>query len=348
MINVEFLIVGNGLAGTLLAFEMLGRNLDFRIMASPGKSRASMVAAGMYNPLVFKRMTKSWMADELLPVMNKKYTALEQLLNTKFLYEKDILKPLSTQELLLWNERKLDEEFASYIKSVKSSIRFDTIKNASGYGIVTKSGYINIAAFLISSEEYFRQNKYLFDDTFSFDTYRSSSKSYKTGEFNFNKIVFCDGYHLAENPFFNYLPFKPVKGELLEIHSPDLSEEYIINRRVFVLPIGNHRFKVGSTYDWQDISETLTPVGKETIISRLEELIAANYVIVNHWAGIRPTISDRRPVLGKHPVFNNLFLFNGLGTKGVILAPYMALEMVSYLTEQNFTLPKEVQIERFE
>lgn len=348
MTNVEFLIVGNGLAGTLLAFEMLERNLDFRIMASPDRSRSSMVAAGMFNPMVFKRMTKSWMADELLPVMKRKYTELEQLLDKKFLFEKDILKPLSRQELLLWKERKLNNEFAHYIKSVDNNFQFKNIKNVDGYGIVTKSGYINISAFLNSSESFFRKNNHFFNDTFSFETYRSSSKLYKTGEFIFNKIVLCEGYHMAVNPFFNHLPLKPVKGELLEIHSPDLSEEFIINRRVFVLPVGNHRFKVGSTYDWQDISETPTQEGKETIISRLDELIAVNYVIINHWAGIRPTISDRRPVLGKHPVFNNLFLFNGLGTKGVMLAPYMALEMVSYLTEQNFILPKEVQIERFE
>ena len=118
MTNVEFLIVGNGLAGTLLAFEMLDQKLDFRILASPEKSRASLVAAGMFNPLVFKRMTKSWMADQLLPVMNKRYHELEDKLNERFFFQKDILKPLSEQEMLLWNERSVDPEFSKYIRSV--------------------------------------------------------------------------------------------------------------------------------------------------------------------------------------------------------------------------------------
>ena len=92
MTTIEYFIVGQGLAGTLLAFEMLENNIDFRIISSPVKSKASNVAAGMINPLVFKRMTKSWILDDLLPVMKSTYLKLESVLNEKFYIEKEILK----------------------------------------------------------------------------------------------------------------------------------------------------------------------------------------------------------------------------------------------------------------
>ncbi|HKI90490.1 MAG TPA: FAD-dependent oxidoreductase, partial [Draconibacterium sp.] len=138
------------------------------------------------------------------------------------------------------------------------------------------------------------------------------------------------------------------KGEVLLIHAPQLSEEFILNKKVFVLPVGNQRFKVGSTYDWSDLSEIPTEQGKQSITERLENVITCDYKIENHWAGVRPATLDRRPVLGVHSEFKNLFIFNGLGTKGVMLAPYFAREMVSLITSKNYELNLEVQAERFD
>ena len=133
----------------------------------------------------------------------------------------------------------------------------------------------------------------------------------------------------------------------MEIVAPELSEDYILNKKVFVLPTGNQRFKVGSTYEWENLSEMPTSEGKESIINRLNNLISVDYKVVNHVAGIRPTVSDRRPILGKHPDWDQLYVFNGLGTKGVMLGPYFACKMVNALTIKNYFLPEEVQIDRF-
>ena len=138
-----------------------------------------------------------------------------------------------------------------------------------------------------------------------------------------------------------------MKGEILTIHAPGLTEDFILNKKVFVLPVGNHRFKVGSTYDWEDLTEQPTELGKRSIVERLERLINVDYTTENHQAGIRPTMIDRRPVIGFHPVYKNLAVFNGLGTKGVMLAPYFAKEMLIKLTNKNYSVHKEVDINRF-
>jgi glycine/D-amino acid oxidase-like deaminating enzyme len=116
---------------------------------------------------------------------------------------------------------------------------------------------------------------------------------------------------------------------------------------VFVLPIGEHRFKVGSTYDWKDLSENTSVAGKKLILERLNNLITTDFRVLNHQAGIRPTVIDRRPILGRHPEFSNIFVFNGLGTKGVMVAPYFAKQMLHCISKPNFSINPEVDVQRF-
>lgn len=345
--KVEYLIVGQGLAGTMLAFEMLQNNIDFRIVSSKEKSRTSMVAAGMVNPLVFKRLTKSWMVDDLLPVMFETFTTLETLLGEKFYFEKDILKPLSEQEKQMWLERQENAEFAKYVVSVEDHSNLAQLSNAAAYGRVTNSGYFNLKSFLAASELFFRNKNVLIDSTFISNEINGLTNSFQITDCSASKIVFCEGHHLVQNPFFQFVKLNPAKGEVLLIEAPDLSEEFILNKNVFVLPVGNRQFKVGSTYEWKDLSENTTEKGKTSIVERFENLVQVSYTIKDHVAGVRPTVADRRPILGIHPENKNTAVFNGLGTKGVMLAPYFAKEMLKAMSVSDYKLNAEVDLQRF-
>ncbi|SHE77661.1 Glycine/D-amino acid oxidase [Mariniphaga anaerophila] len=347
MKKVEFLIVGNGLAGTLLAFEMLKNKLEFRIVASSEIPRSSEVAAGMFNPLVFKRLTKSWLVDDLFPVMKSTYRKIELLLGQQFLFSKNILKPLSEEEKTLWIQRKAEPEFSKYILSVEDDGPEENLVPAAGYGIVNGSGYLDLKLFLNLADKYFRENGLLIPAVFDFDALNPAEKYFETENVQAAKIVFCEGVRLLENPFFRFVKIVPAKGEVLRIHAPGLSEKYILNKNVFALPVGNQCFKIGSTYDWNDLSVSPTEKGMQQIVEKFEKLVNVDYSILEHVAGIRPTISDRRPVLGAHPVFSNLFVFNGLGTKGVMLAPFFAKEMMNFLMSTDYCLNKEVDVKRF-
>ncbi len=347
MKKVEFFIIGNGLAGTMLAFEMWKNNIDFRIISAPGKSRASEVAAGMINPLVFKRLTKSWLVDDLLPVAKKTYHNLENLLNERFYFEKKILKPLSAQEKELWLERKQNPEFSSYIFSVDDYSPVKNVIPAAGFGQVHSSGYVALSSFLNLADNFFRTKNLIIDATFNVQQMKPETDFFEAEGVKASKVIFCEGAHIRNNPLFRWVKMVPVKGEVLMIHAPSLSGELILNKKVFVLPVGNQRFKVGSTYDWNDLSDKTTESGKLLIIERLENVITCDYTIENQWAGIRPATADRRPVLGVHPLYRNLFVFNGLGTKGVMLAPYFTEEMLSLVMQNNFEVHTEVKVERF-
>lgn len=347
MKKTAFLIVGQGLAGTLLAFEMLERNLDFQIVSSPAKSRASMVAAGMINPLVFRRLTKSWMLDELLPPMEKRYRALETLLNEKFYFHKQILKPLSEQETALWQQKIQMPEFVPYIDEIVKTVPVGGIASAFAYGLVRGAGYVDLNLFLKKSEQFFRERNCLIYDDVHFDEATGKMTGAKNQRYDAGKVIFCEGFHLQKNSLFPFVKMNPAKGEVLLIHAPKLSENYLLNKKVFVLPVGNQRFKVGSTYVWDDLSDCPTAEGRASILERLDALICVDYKVECQWAGVRPTIADRRPVLGQHPEFSQIYAFNGLGTKGVMLAPYFAGQMCDFLLDGNFELSPEVRLTRF-
>lgn len=346
MKRVDFLIIGQGLAGTMLAFEMLKAGISFKIVSSPNKSKASIVAAGMVNSLVFKRLTKSWMVDDLLPVMKSTYQELEVLLNTQFYFEKKILKPLSEQEKELWIERKMNPEFTNYIADILDESPIEDLLSSAGYGLVQSAGYLKLSYFLEAAEIFFRERELIIDADFIPEELLNNTQIEIDG-FSAGKIIFCEGYHLTQNSLFQFVKLNPVKGEVIQIYAPNLSEEYILNKKCFVLPLGNHRFKVGSTYDWKDLSEKTTEAGKASIVERLENLISVDYKIESHWAGVRPTVIDRRPVLGVHPEHKNIFVFNGLGTKGVMLAPYFVKEMLAFLGSAKHQLNKEIDVSRF-
>jgi glycine/D-amino acid oxidase-like deaminating enzyme len=331
----------------MLAFELLEKNISFRIISSPQKRKASAVAAGLINPLVFKRLTKSWLVDVLLPVADEKYRNLEKLLGESFYFKKDILKPLSEQEKELWIERKEKQDFSKYIVSVEDYKNIGLTYKAAGFGRVTNSGYVNLSRFLKASDDYFRAKNLTIDADFDYKKLNPEAKSFVFNDSEAEKLVFCEGHFLQQNPFFRFVKMNPVKGEVVQIYAPELTEEFILNKKVFVLPVGNHKFKVGSTYEWNDLAETPTEAGKTSILSRFGEFLSVDFTVENHWAGIRPTISDRRPVLGVHPEFKRLSVFNGLGTKGVMLAPYFAKEMVNLLTHADYKLNEEVLVERF-
>ena len=151
---------------------------------------------------------------------------------------------------------------------------------------------------------------------------------------------------MKQNPFFNTLPLEGTKGELLVIHAPDLKLDVILKSSVFIIPIGDEQYLVGSTYAWNDYSNKPTESAKNEILEKLQKVISCSFKVVHHRAGIRPTVTDRRPLVGQHKAHKNLYLMNGLGSRGVLIAPTVAKDLIAYI-EDGVPLPKEIDINRF-
>lgn len=151
---------------------------------------------------------------------------------------------------------------------------------------------------------------------------------------------------MKQNPFFNQLPLVPAKGELLTIHAPDLNIGYVLKSAIFLIPLGNNLYLVGATYEWKDLTNKITHAAKNELLSKLKKLIKCSFEVVNQVAGIRPTVKDRRPLVGRHPEHKNIFILNGLGTRGVMIGPYVAEQLFNFI-EFNQPLEKEIDIKRF-
>ena len=205
---------------------------------------------------------------------------------------------------------------------------------------------LDIQKLVLGYRKYLLDVKLLIQDSFDYDAIVVHENFAEYKGIQAKHIVFAEGFGLHQNPFFNDLPLDGTKGELLHIKAPNLKLNEIIKSSVFILPIGNDLYKVGATYNWEDKTNEPTKAGKDELIEKLNELITCDYEIVEHLAGVRPTVKDRRPLVGTHFEHKNLHLLNGLGTRGVMLGPFLAKSLLEYL-EEGTTLDKEINIERY-
>ena len=345
--QVDYIIVGFGLAGMAFAKALEDHNKTF-IVFEDNSQQSSLVAAGFYNPVILKRFTPVWDAEKQLEIALPFYTALEKKFNNTYNYKIDIHRIFtSIQEQNDWFVACDKPVLSDYMQTELVRNSNPVIKAPFGFGKLINTGKIDIKKLIDDYRKYLSDKEIMNNSTFNYNniTFDSNSVNYKN--ITAKKIVFCEGFGIMKNPFFKNLPLNEVKGELLTIHAPQLKLKQMLKSSVFMLPLGNDLYKVGATFNWQDKTSTPTKKGKEELIDKLNTIIDTPYTIKEHVAGIRPTVKDRRPLLGKHQKYKELAILNGLGTRGVMLAPKMSKLLFNYL-ENAQLLPDEVTIKRFQ
>lgn len=345
---LDFLIVGQGIAGSVLALTLSKRGYKIAVIDQPELSSSSRVAGGVWNPVVFKRLTKSWMADELVPSLYQFYQNFEKESGRSFMNERLIIKPFTEeQEKILW-QKKAATENTFLDSSCYENLATHGVNPVLSYSHVLRAGNIDLSVFLPVAKSYLQEKGHtVLTEAFEYDDLEIKSGSVKYHSLEARYLVFCEGHRIKCNPWFKDIPMKPAKGETLTIHCPGLElNNSILNKGVFIMPLGNQVFKVGATYEWTELNDEPTLKGKEELQRKLELLINLPYAILDHNAGVRPSVIDRRPVLGAHPDYPHLLVFNGLGTKGVMLAPYFAEKLVDAYNKPEL-LDKEFNVSRF-
>lgn len=341
----DYLIVGFGLSGLMLCENLRKRGKSFVVISNKSQ-QASIVASGLYNPVVLKRFNKAWDAEKQLPLAMSVYKDLELFLGIKIDYKLPIHRVFySVEEQNNWviNSDKLSLN-PFLISNIKSNVN-PNICAPFGYGEVKNTGRIDTKLLLKSYVDFLKFEELILNESFEYNKLKISKKNiYK--DIKSKKIIFSEGFGLRQNPFFNYLPLEGTKGELVIINAPKLNSEAVIKSSVFVIPIGNHNYLVGSTYVWNDFNNNPTTNAKDELLEKLNNLILCPYRVVSQRAGIRPTVVDRRPLVGQHKSHENIYVLNGLGSRGVLIAPSVANALVD-LTEDNVPLPKEIDIRRF-
>ncbi len=343
---VDYIIVGLGLAGISFCEELEKHNKSFIVFDDASQS-SSTVAGGMYNPVILKRFTPVWNAKEQLDLALPFYKNLASKLKVKLVHEIPVYRRFSDiAEQNTWFEA-LDkpklEPFMSdqLVKNTNASIKADY-----GYGQVLSTGRIETKLLLDKYKEYLVSRDGLITSTFNYDAVITTDEGVSYNAIKAKHIVFAEGYGLQKNPFFNYLPLNGTKGELLTIKAPDLKEEHIVKSSVFIIPLGDDLYKIGATYKWKDKTNLPTTLAKEELLQKLRTFLNCDFEVVAHEAGIRPTVSDRKPLIGRHPNHKNVYVFNGMGSRGVMIGPTVAKQLYGFI-ENNIALPEEIDCNRF-
>ena len=346
MITIDFLLIGQGLAGSVLAEHLREQGCSVRVINAQHRASASRAAAGLYNPITGRKMSKTWRADVLFPYLETFYPKVEQRLSTAFFHPIPIYRPfLGAEERNDWSTRADNIQFAPYVQQVTSGGTYGAfVEDSLGGLLLRQCGYLDVPTLLRAYQQYLSEQEVYEEGEFNPQQLRIASDHVTYGRWRARKIIFCDGASGPQNPFFGWLPFRPVKGEMLLIR-PQRALPVVFNRGVFVIPQGPLA-KVGSTYDHRDLSDAPTKTGRHTLMQKLNQLLKVPYAVVDQWAGVRPATQDRLPLVGFHPEHEPLAVFNGFGTKGVSLAPYFAQHFVHCLIK-NQPIDEAVDVGRF-
>jgi glycine/D-amino acid oxidase-like deaminating enzyme len=343
---IDYLIVGCGLAGISFS-EIALKNNKSILVIDDNSQVSSRVAGGLYNPVILKRFSEVWKAEEQLNLMEDFYNKIELKLKIKVNFKLPILRKFfSIEEQNNWFAASDKPLLAPFLSTKLIFNKFSGIDSPYDYGEVLHTGYVDTALLLDKYHEYLIENNYLLKESFDYSKLIINDDSLEYKNYKAKNIIFAEGFGLHANPFFQDLPLDGTKGELFVIKAPELNLDVIVNTSVFILPMGNGFFKVGATYNWKDKTDLPTEEGKKELVERIKEIINCDFEIVSHFGGVRPTVRDRRPIIGTHNKYSSLHILNGLGTRGVMLGPAMAKDLFYYI-ESKTALDPVIDIERF-
>ncbi|MGF1635571.1 MAG: NAD(P)/FAD-dependent oxidoreductase [Cyclobacteriaceae bacterium] len=347
--EVDCIIVGAGIAGTTLSHCLLQRGKRIALYDIHDETSSSRVAAGLYNPITGGRhMKKSWLAEELFPELQSFYSNIETQTHQRFLYPNIIYRPFASpaehNDFYGYSVKPFVSEFVECFVNTEQTPSY--VIDPNGGIEVKQGGHLDVNVYLDASHKFFAEKGVqIINEKVAADQVNHSSKKVQIGSLVADRIIFCTGHHLSTDALFSWLPWKPVKGEVLSIKS-DVILNKIYNRGCFIIPQSNGLCRVGATYSFDQLDTEITEEAKNEIYNKFTSLLKMPFEVCGQKAGIRPATSDRKPFAGIHPKYPHIGIFGGLGSKGVSLAPFFASNFVEYLFG-NDIINSEINIERY-
>ncbi len=342
--DLDFLIVGQGLAGSLLAWELLQRGCKI-LLLDPAQENASLVAAGLINPITGMRFVKSDGVDTFLPVAQNYYSTLETFLQQTFYIEKPMLRIFqSLQEQQNAHKRLNVPDYQRYLENSETTPDFH-FPNSYGTILQKQTGYLLTRPLLTQLKNYFQSKNCYRTEVLHYQDIQLKPMLRWKDAFP-KRIIFCEGHLATRNPWFSWLPFQTLKGEILTFKANHLLPDVILNYGNWLIPLANGQLKIGASFDRQNVNTLPTQAAKQALINQFTKLglDLSEHSLLQHQAGIRPCTRDKQPFIGKHPE-HPLWVFNGFGAKGSLQIPWFSRHFADVLLE-NQMLDKKCDIQR--
>jgi glycine oxidase len=331
--SADVLIVGQGVAGSVLALTLQQRGLSVHVVSSAQLPAASAVAAGIVNPLTGRKLVRTWEADRLFPYLHRFYSDAEHQLDASFFTSLDVYRPYRDEkERNLYQTIAADPDLQPYFRHDVDESSYSTVINNPFGGIqVTQAGWVDLPAFITAVRAYFiEKEQFSLDQVHTKELQiQADSVTYLGKKYRY--VVFCEGPHGESNPLFQTLPYNVVKGEILTAEVANYPLTNIVNQGIFVMPLSPTRIRIGATYSWHELDWKTTDVGRSFLETKARALLTIPFTVIDQQAGIRPSTNDRRPFVGWHQTYPAVGIFGGMGTKGVSLAPYLAHDFADHM-----------------
>ncbi|MFT7120120.1 MAG: glycine/D-amino acid oxidase-like deaminating enzyme [Neolewinella sp.] len=362
---MHFLLIGQGLAGTLLGYRLEKAGHLVHYIDAPAQSSATSVAAGIVNPITGRRFVKSWRIDELIPEAKTLYAELEAMLGVKLWYDMPLIRTLYNRgDMNDWEARSADPGYPEYMDDNPDPGRLPEVTDkVFAYVGVRHTARVDVGLLAEKYRDWLKKEGRFFEGAFDYSGIkellglstglRGAANAGAKKELSiagladrYDHVVCCEGWRARFNPLFNYLPHGGNKGEVLIVRTKVPILTRMFKHRVFLIPFGDDVYWVGATSENRFTEEGPTASNRSFLEDRLREVLTVPFEVVEHRTAVRPTVKDRRMFLGAHPEVAGLSIMNGLGTKGASLGPLGSRWMTEFLLEGK-ALPTEVDISRF-
>ncbi|NUM30957.1 MAG: FAD-binding oxidoreductase [Bacteroidetes bacterium] len=340
----DFFVIGAGLSGSTLAWRLINGGYKIKVFDKPKLNISSNIAGGIINPLTGKRTALTWKAHDIFDELHKFYPETENKTGISFFKLMPTYKLFESRfEQNEWLNKSAEKNYNCFFENIPEYLDQSKINNPFGSLLIKETAKLDVKKYLNTLHNFL-----LNQNSIEFCMVENLKIGNNSVTFNGEKakaVIYCDGTFATQNHYFSYLPHKPVHGEVLEVEIENFYNDRMINKGIFIIPQYKNKYIVGSTYNW-NIKETVTTQnGRDELEKKLFNLIKLPFKIVNHFAGIRPSTNDRRPFLGKHPGYENVFIFGGMGSKGVSLVPYLSKVFINYISGKG-KIPSECDISR--
>ena len=345
--------MGQGLAGTLLAHQLIAHGYKVLIIDNHREptlmGSSSKIAAGVINPITGRRIVKSWRIDALLPSAKKMYQDIERQYDIDIYKHYTILRTFkNAHDENEWHLRSQWVEYQPFCcPEADPSVFGGKIRDFYGFGEISQAAKVDMPVLIQFFRKKWLSEGVLLESVFDHNALIMAQNNVVYKNIIAQKIIFCEGANGSKNIFFNWLPFNLDKGELLIVKIPNVNFDKIFKNNISIVPLKEKdHYWVGATNEWNSENDLPSEDKKALIINELREILSIPFEVIKHQAAFRPTVKDRRPLIGFHPRFPQLAFFNGFGTKGASLVPYWANHLVAVL-KGEIDIDKEVNINRF-
>ena len=337
MPETKFLLVGRGLSGAMLSFRLMERGIAHDIIDEPYLSRSSKVAAGLMNPIVLKRLKLVKDAAMFMEYAPAFYAKWEAETKNNFYHPTPIFHNFaSIGEVNEWMEKSTLPLFKDLLGGIDRT-EDPNLPAPFGRGELQSCGWLNTLEFLDTHLKVHQDYGSIREEEVNLKELEELSRDY-------DHTILCSG-HLMKEMFPELDVFRPTRGEVLTIRSSEIPQTHIIHGKVFIMPVAHQVFKVGATYHWDVLNDHCSEDGLNQLKEDLSKLFKGSYEIIDHQAGVRPNVKDRKPLLGSLSG-TDFHVFNGMGSRAVLMAPYLSELLVESLT-QGSDIPHEYSIGRF-